>query len=336
MHRLSHAAPRPVPRLLRLFGAPRLVAVLLALTILPLAAGLADASSPYTANCGVNLRSRPTTSATIRKVIKVDTVVTVSERVSGGWYKADCAKYVSGSYWYKITAIGGRSVSSLLGVSAVYGASGLFRPSSGGYSEGIDVSKWQGTIDFAKVRASGRRFVIAKATEGNTYTDATYAHNKAYAMANGLHFGGYHFARPGTNSGDAASEADHFVSVLGLKHGMMVPALDLEVSGGLSQSQLITWTKTFVARVYARTGARPMIYSSPSFWSTYMANTSWFAATATGSCGSPTGARPRRRCPAPTGAAAAGRSGSTPTAAASPGSRAASTSTGSRARISRE
>jgi GH25 family lysozyme M1 (1,4-beta-N-acetylmuramidase) len=279
MHRLSHPAPRPIARLVRLVGPSRFVAVLLALTILPMAAGLADASgSPYTSNCGVNLRSRATTSATIRKIIKVDTVVTVSERVTGGWYKADCSSYVSGSYWYKITAIGGKSVSSLLGVSAVYGASGLFRTSSSGYSEGIDVSKWQGTIDFAKVKASGKRFVIAKATEGNTYTDATYAHNKAYAMANGLKFTGYHFARPGTNSGDATSEADHFVAVLGLKHGMMVPALDLEVTGGLSSSQLVTWTKTFLARVYSKTGVRAMIYSNPSFWSTNMANTTWFSA----------------------------------------------------------
>lgn len=269
---------QPHGRLSGLLGPSRLVAILLALTILPLAAGVADASAAVASNCGVNLRSRPTTTASIKKVISADTVVTASASLTGGWYAADCPGYVSGSAWYKITAINGRSVSSLLGVSAVYAATRLFRIASSGYTEGIDVSSWQGSIDFAKVRAAGKRFVIAKATEGNSWTDSTYAHNKAYAMANGLKFTGYHFARPSTKAGDAASEADHFVSVLGLKRGMLIPALDLEVSGGLGTSALQTWVKTFLTRVYGRTGVRAMIYTNASFWSTYMGNTSWFSA----------------------------------------------------------
>ncbi|HEY2888528.1 MAG TPA: glycoside hydrolase family 25 protein [Candidatus Limnocylindrales bacterium] len=296
MHRSSHGTPRharfgqaslgqpslrggPGLRGLRgLLGTSRLVAVLLALTIVPLAAGVADASASVTTNCGVNLRSSPTTTASIRKTVSANTIVTASASLMGGWYTADCPGYVSGSAWYKITAINGRSVSSLLGVSAVYAATRLFRLSSSGYSEGIDVSSWQGSIDFAKVKAAGKSFVVAKATEGSTWTDSTYARNKASAMANGLKFTGYHFARPGTNAGDAASEADHFAAVLGLKRGMLIPALDLEVSGGLSVSALQTWVKTFLTRVYLRTGVRAMIYSNASFWSTNMGNTSWFAA----------------------------------------------------------
>ena len=54
-------------------------------------------------------------------------VVTASGKVSGASWSADCKTSVSGSTWYKITAVGGKSVSSLYGVSAVYAASGLFR-----------------------------------------------------------------------------------------------------------------------------------------------------------------------------------------------------------------
>src|SRR5438105_7783752 len=43
--------------------------------------------------------------------------------------------------------------------------------------EGIDISKWQGSIDWSQVASSGERFAIMKATEGVTYVDPTYAHN---------------------------------------------------------------------------------------------------------------------------------------------------------------
>jgi GH25 family lysozyme M1 (1,4-beta-N-acetylmuramidase) len=255
-----------------------ILAVLIAICVLPVAAASVQGSSTSIAsNCAVNLRSRPSMSGTVKKVIPLDTVVTMTEKVWGGAWSADCKTWVKGSSWFKITAINGHSVSSLLGVSAVYAATGLFRAASSSYAYGVDVSSWQGSIDFSKVKASGRRFVIAKASEGNTWTDATYAHNKSAAMSVGLKFTGYHFARPGTNAGDAVSEADHFVSVLGLKHGMLVPALDLEVTGGLGITALQNWTKAFVGRVYSRLGVKPMIYTSPSFWQTYLGNTTWFS-----------------------------------------------------------
>lgn len=266
-------------RLARLLTPTRGLALVLAALLVPLATGAADAtSSSYTSNCSANLRSRPSVTSTIRRSVPVDSVVTVVGKVAGGYWKADCATAVHGSSWFKITAINGRSVSSLLGVNAVYAATGLFRLSAGGYSEGIDVSNWQGLINFSKVKAAGKRFVIAKATEGNTWTDASYARNRTAAMSAGLRFGAYHFARPGSNAGDAVSEADHFVAVLGLKRGMLVPALDLEVSGGLGVRALQAWVKAFLGRVYSRLGVRPMIYTTASFWQTYMGNTTWFAA----------------------------------------------------------
>lgn len=265
-------------RLARLLTPTRSLALVLAVLLVPLATGAVDATSTnYSANCQANLRARPSVTATIRRIVPVDSVVTVVGKVAGGYWRADCATSVHGSSWFKITAINGKSVSSLLGVSAVYAATGLFRLSAA-YSEGVDVSNWQGLINFVKVKAAGKRFVIAKASEGNTWTDASYARNRSAAMAVGLRFGGYHFARPGSQAGDAVKEADHFVAVLGLKRGMLVPALDLEVSGGLSVKGLQAWVRAFLGRVYSRLGVRAMIYTTASFWQTYMGNTTWFAA----------------------------------------------------------
>ena len=236
----------------------------------------APSTTTYLANCSVRLRGAASTHASTRAMIDANTSVTVAGTVSGGSWKADCKSSVSGSSWYKITAVGGRSVSSLYGVSAVYAAKGLFRlPSSSGFKEGIDVSHWQGWIDWSKVKAAGKTFAIAKASEGIGFEDSSYDRNKAGALGNGLKFGAYHFARPGRNN--PVEEADWFVRVMGLQRGMLVPTLDIEVSGGLGPTALTSWTKAFVQRVYARTGVKPMIYTSPSFWRDNLNNSRWFA-----------------------------------------------------------
>ena len=57
----------------------------------------------------------------------------------------------------------------------------------------------------------------------------------------------------------------------------MLPVLDIEEHGGLTVPQLTDWVRTWLARVYARTGVRAMIYASPHFWRTYLGDTTWFA-----------------------------------------------------------
>lgn len=258
-------------------GMPLALALLL-VTLIPPGAGLASTtSSRWAANCSVNIRTRPTTLATRKAVIAASTVVTVSAKVAGGSYASPCRTNVSGSTWLAITSIGSRSVSSLFGVTTLYAASGLFHVVSSGYLEGIDVSRWQGRIDFARVKAAGKRFVIARASEGRYYTDDAYARNRSGALAAGLAFTAYHFAHPDLTPGDATMEADHFIAAAGLRHGMLDPVLDLETGGSLGTSGLQWWVKTWLARVYARVGVRAMIYTTPSFWQTYMGNTRWFA-----------------------------------------------------------
>ena len=232
-------------------------------------------TTDYLSNCGVRLRTSASTSATTKSIIDTNMVVTASSKVSGGSWAADCKTSVSGSSWYKITAVGGKSVSSLYGVSAVYAATGLFRvASTSGYKEGIDVSHWQGVIDWAKVKSAGKTFAIAKATEGIGFKDDRYNANKSGAMSQGIKFGAYHFAQPANNP---VTEADWFVNNSGHQRGMLIPTLDLERTGSLGPTALTTWVKAWLGRVYERLGVRPMIYVSPSFWRNNMNDTRWFA-----------------------------------------------------------
>jgi GH25 family lysozyme M1 (1,4-beta-N-acetylmuramidase) len=147
---------------------------------------------------------------------------------------------------------------------------------SAGQLQGVDVSQYQGRIDWKAV-ARTQHFAIVRATLGNTYVDTYYAANRYGAHNAHVRFGAYHFAKPGTNTNDALIEADHFARTAKLRRGDLIPALDLEVTGGLGVSALQRWVRTWLARVAYRVGAKPMIYVSPSFWKTYMGNTTWFA-----------------------------------------------------------
>ncbi len=147
---------------------------------------------------------------------------------------------------------------------------------------GIDVSHWQGEIGWLQVGAAGYDFAFAKATEGTTYTDPTYGTNRTGAGAAGMKFGAYHFARPTAGSDAAAvasgiAQADAFIAYGQPRRGDLLPVLDLEKNGGLTVTRLVLWTKAYLDQVYARTGVRPLIYASPSFWKTSLGDTPVFA-----------------------------------------------------------
>ena len=144
------------------------------------------ANTDYVANCPANLRASASTTGTIVDVISTGTGITVNGTVTGGSWSVTCVNPVSGSSWYAVIAVNGQSVSSLYGVSVLYAATGLFRPAA--YLEGIDVSRWQGAIDWAKVKGAGKRFVIAKATEGIGFRDANYTANRSGVLGVGLGF----------------------------------------------------------------------------------------------------------------------------------------------------
>ena len=139
---------------------------------------------------------------------------------------------------------------------------------------GIDVSHHQGVDRLVAGRGgSGQRFAFAKATEGRNYVDPKYATNKAGAALSGVVFGAYHFAQPDGGANDAILEADHFVDTAQLEPGDLVPVLDIERTGGLSQAQVTQWILTWLNRVTERVGVRPMVYTSPHGWATRTGDT---------------------------------------------------------------
>ena len=154
-------------------------------------------------------------------------------------------------------------------------------------AKGIDVSNWNGAINWTKVAKAGYRFAFAKATEGTAYSDKTYTTNRNGSEGAGLVFGAYHFARPGGTSlaavtSGAIKQANHFLAVAGPQPGELPPVLDLEKTGSLSKQRLLAWTLAWLGQVTARTGVEPVVYTSPVFWKGNLGDSTAAAAVGTG------------------------------------------------------
>jgi lysozyme len=148
-------------------------------------------------------------------------------------------------------------------LAIVAGAFTLAPPATAaGPIHGVDVSGWQGQVDWGAVKGTGRMFGFAKATEGATFVDNTFAGNRAAMARAGLTLRGfYHFARPDRNT--AAAEAAHFLRTVGPLGPGEVAVLDLEVTPGLPG--IGDWAAEWLGRVHQATGRLPMIYSYQSY-----------------------------------------------------------------------
>ena len=145
------------------------------------------------------------------------------------------------------------------------------------YLDGVDVSYHQGAIDWARVADAGKEFAFIRASAGTLTADVAYDTNHAGARNAGIAVGAYHFGNPDASPNDALNEARWFVQNATVESGDLVPVLDLEESNGLGAAALTTWARTWLTEVESATGVRPLIYTTPTFWSSSMANSDWFA-----------------------------------------------------------
>ncbi|MDB4966825.1 MAG: putative rane protein [Myxococcales bacterium] len=143
--------------------------------------------------------------------------------------------------------------------------SGLAVCPKGAVVQGVDVSHYQGVPDWQKAKAGGIDFAFMKATESTNFVDPQFATNWKSAGAAGVIRGAYHFFRA---SADATKQADYFIQTTGLPAAGDLPlTLDLEVLDGVTAAQATQGALTFLQRVEQKTGRKPIVYTSPSFYS---------------------------------------------------------------------
>jgi Lyzozyme M1 (1,4-beta-N-acetylmuramidase) len=152
--------------------------------------------------------------------------------------------------------------------------------------EGMDVSGWQGTVDWASWYRLGRRFAYVKATEGSSYRSSTFSAQYTGSYKAGMIRGAYHFAVPSGASGTV--QADYFLAHGGgwSNDGKTLPGmLDIEWNPygpacyGKTPSQLVAWVTAFVKEYKYKTGRDAVIYTAASYWKSCLGNATTFAYT---------------------------------------------------------
>ncbi len=161
-----------------------------------------------------------------------------------------------------------------LGLSACSGApqesdgtvgSNISSCATGTTLRGVDVSSYQGSVNWSSVKAAGISFGFAKATEGTTLRDSTFAANWSGMKAAGVVRGAYHFFHPNES---ATTQANFVVSTVGaLGAGDLPIVLDFEVLDGVSESTAVADAVTFLRAVSSATGKTAIVYMGSEFLS---------------------------------------------------------------------
>lgn len=126
--------------------------------------------------------------------------------------------------------------------------------------EGIDVSDWQGYIDYSQVKNSGIEVVYIKSSQGNTIKDPYFEINYENAKANNLKVGFYHFLTA-TTVEEAEQQATFFASVISGKQADCKLAMDYEQFDGIDTQLINQIAMAFMQKVEELTKKQVIIYS---------------------------------------------------------------------------
>lgn len=149
----------------------------------------------------------------------------------------------------------------------------LNQPSDSGYPvRGVDVSKYQGEIDWDVLAAQNLRFAFVKATEGSATVDECFAANVAGARESGLRVGAYHFF---SFDSPGETQADNYIRTVEKLDGMLPPVIDVELYGKWKKNPpeataVRAELSTMVARLKAHYGKAPILYATGRAYALYI------------------------------------------------------------------
>ena len=127
--------------------------------------------------------------------------------------------------------------------------------------KGIDVSVWQGDIDFSKVKEHGIESVYIRAGEGDNITDKYFESNYQKARSAGLKYGFYHYVTA-RSTVQAKEQANFFANLIHTKPQDMRAAMDFENLSGLSADEAVSIAKAYLETLQKRIGHTPVVYSN--------------------------------------------------------------------------
>lgn len=135
--------------------------------------------------------------------------------------------------------------------------------------QGIDVSFYQGEINFTELSASNRKYLYIRAGEGGDIVDSRFSENIKGAESEQLGYGLYYYVTA-KNTSEAESQAEHFASLISGLSYTLRPAMDFENLSGLSVEETNEIAFSFLEKLEELTGVTPAIYSDA-----YAVETRW-------------------------------------------------------------
>lgn len=140
------------------------------------------------------------------------------------------------------------------------------------YVHGIDVSRYQGKIDWDKVADvdyNGIKvsFAFIKATEGVTLVDSYFQRNWRETKNSGVIRGAYHYFKPDKSG---IWQARFFLQTVKIEPGDLPPVIDIEESSGLRKNKLVTNIQDFINEVEKKTKVKPIIYTGYQFYKDFL------------------------------------------------------------------
>ncbi len=140
--------------------------------------------------------------------------------------------------------------------------------------KGVDVSSYQGDIDWTILSSQNISFAFIKATEGSSFVDEHFAYNFEEAQKTSLAVGAYHFF-----SYDSAGEtqAENFINTVVPFEGMLPPVIDLEFYGDKEKNpperaEVEKQLKTMLILLEEHYHQKPIIYATEKSYALYLAN----------------------------------------------------------------
>ena len=144
---------------------------------------------------------------------------------------------------------------------------------------GIDVSKWNGVMDFGKARQAGARFCYIRAgsidnVTGKCYEDSQFHRNKVEAVKH-MPVGYYWYFRP---NHDPVKQANYFADLMKGLDWDLPPVMDVEADGGLLPAIVQARLKVGVNALRVRVLVHPMVYTRGAWWNENVASDPAFGA----------------------------------------------------------
>lgn len=141
--------------------------------------------------------------------------------------------------------------------------------STSGYLFGIDISHYQGRIDWESVQNTQHplKFVFIRATMGVNGKDSHYNRNWKSARQSNYIRGAYHFYRPDENP---VAQFENYRASVRLESGDFVPVLDIESSGTIGIANLRKGVLRWLALAEEAYGVKPIVYTGSHFYQTHL------------------------------------------------------------------